>query len=49
MRLDGRVADEELAPDLRVGEAAGDQAEDLPLARGQLVDAPSGARGAECA
>src|SRR4029077_18145687 len=42
VRLDGGVADVELAPDLRVREARSDEAEDLPLARGELVEALRG-------
>jgi hypothetical protein len=37
VRLDRRVADDELGRDLRVGQAAGKQQEDVELARGELV------------
>ena len=45
VRLHGRLADEELLPDLGVGEAVGDQAQDLELARGQLVERLAAASG----
>jgi hypothetical protein len=44
VRLDGRVADVELAADLRVREASRDQAEHAQLALRQLVE-PSRGRG----
>ena len=44
--LDRRVADEQLLADLGVGEAAGDQAEHVALARGQLVERLRRRRGA---
>ena len=45
VRLDGRVADVELLRDLGVGEAAGDQAKDVQLARRSARRAPSGGAG----
>ena len=36
--LDGGVADDQLGGDLLVGEAAGEQLEDLELAGGELVE-----------
>ena len=38
MRLHGRLADEELLPDLRVRQAERDEAEDVALARAQVVE-----------
>src|SRR5438128_1112489 len=38
VRLDGRVADVELSADLGVREAAGDQAENVELALGEIVE-----------
>ena len=38
VRLDRRLADEELLPDLCVRQARGDEAEDLVLARGELAE-----------
>jgi hypothetical protein len=35
--LDGRLADVELLTDLRVGQAVGDEQEDVLLSRGELV------------
>src|SRR5262245_9386430 len=35
--LDGRLADVELPPDLRVGQAVGDEPEDVLLSGGELV------------
>ena len=49
VRLDGRLADVELLADLGVREAAGDQAEDVALALGQLVELLAAASGAGCA
>src|SRR5262245_2717760 len=36
--LDGCLADEELLPDLVVGQAAGDEPQNIPLARGEFVE-----------
>lgn len=44
VRLDGRLADVELLPDLRVGEALCNQAQDVALAARQLVE-PARLRG----
>ena len=37
VRVDGAPRDEELLRDLPVGQAGGDQARDLPFARGELA------------